>query len=229
MNIQTRVHSSNKQLLESNLVMGSFGNASARCGDVFYIKPSGVDLMTMEVGDAVCVSTQDGKHSGDLLPSSDAPTHLQLYREFSEIHGIVHTHSVFATAWAQAVKPILCLGTTHADYWNGEIPITRELTDEELNGEYEKETGKVIIEKINELKVNPLDCPGILAAHHGPFTWGSSIEEAVKHAELLEYIAKLAWLASSIDPNVGSINNSLRSRHFYRKHGPKAYYGQKEK
>ena len=138
----------------------------------------------------------------------------------------MHTHSPYATVWAQSGKQIPCLGTTHADYWNGEIPITRDLINKEINGEYEKETGKVIIEKIKDLNVDPLDCPGILVANHGPFAWGKTVEDAVKHAELLEYIARLAWLSISINPNSKPISKALLNKHYSRKHGPDAYYGQ---
>jgi L-ribulose-5-phosphate 4-epimerase len=176
--------------------------------------------------DIVTVHIKDNKYDGNLKPSSDTPTHLELYKVFKELDGIVHTHSTYATAWAQSGKSIPRLGTTHADYWNGEIPITRELTDEEINGDYEKETGKVIIEKIKELNIDPLNCPGILVDKHGPFTWGATVEDAVKHAELLEYIARLAWLSISINPNSKPISKALLNKHYSRKHGPDAYYGQ---
>ena len=149
-----------------------------------------------------------------------------IYNAFDEINGVVHSHSTYATAWAQTGQPIPCLGTTHADYWNGEISVTRELTDDEISGEYEKETGKVIIEKIQELDVDPLACPGILVSNHGPFTWGKTVEDAVKHAELLEYIARMAWLSLSINPDAEPISKALLKKHFSRKHGPEAYYGQ---
>ena len=167
-----------------------------------------------------------GKYVGKFKPSSDTPTHLELYREFQSIGGIVHTHSLYATAWAQSRKPIPCLGTTHADYWNGEIPVSRNLTNEEINGKYEKETGKVIIETINKLNVDHLDCPGIMVANHGSFTWGKTVKDAVKHAELLEYIARLAWLTISITSQAKPISRTLLNKHFSRKHGPNAYYGQ---
>jgi|TARA_Y100000310_G_C20683799_1_gene817675 L-ribulose-5-phosphate 4-epimerase len=213
-------------LSQKKLIIQSFGNASCRFQDLCLIKPSGIDLNNSSSGDIVSVNIASGSYSGNLKPSSDTPTHVELYREFEDIGAIAHTHSTYATAWAQAGKPIPCLGTTHADYWNGEVPVTRDLTDEEISGDYEKETGKVIIEKIKELKVDPLDCPGILVANHGPFTWGATMEDAVKHAELLEYIAKLAWLSLSINPIAGQISSALLNKHFSRKHGTDAYYGQ---
>jgi len=226
MDSKKRTFISNFKLLEKQLVVGAFGNASSRDKDVFHIKPSGVNLKKIKSEDMVTVRIHDGKIYGEMNPSSDTPTHIELYNKFPQIGGITHTHSVYATAWAQAVKSIPCLGTTHADYWNGEIPITRALTKEEINGEYEKETGKVIIEKIKELNVDLLDCPGIIVANHGPFTWGATVEDAVKHAELLEYIARLAWLSLSIDPNVKPISKALLNKHYSRKHGLDAYYGQ---
>jgi len=227
MNSKERTLNNNLIILEKGLVIESFGNASSRDDDIFYIKPSGVNLMKMKSTHMVSVRIHDGKYLGKMQPSSDTPTHLELYKKFPEIGGIVHTHSVYATAWAQAVKPIPCLGTTHADYWHGEVPTTRELSDKEINGAYEKETGKVIIETLNNLNFDPLDCPGILVACHGSFTWGKTIEDAVKHAELLECIARMAWMTKSINPGIDPLSESLLDRHFYRKHGPDAYYGQK--
>jgi len=225
-NLNHRVLIQNRKLVDLGLVVDSFGNASGHINSKLYIKPSGIDLEKTRVGDISEIELESGLLKSGKNPSSDTPTHLELYRKFPDIGGVVHTHSPFATAWAQSCKSIPCLGTTHADYWNGEIPITRDLTKDEINGEYEKETGKVIIEKINELNIAPLDCPGILVAGHGPFTWGETVEKAVKHAELLEYIARLAWLSLSINPGVSSISKDLLNKHFSRKHGPDAYYGQ---
>ena len=137
------------------------------------------------------------------------------------------TLTLYATAWAQAKLAIPCLGTTQADYWKGDIPITRDLTDEEISNNYEHNTGLVIVEKLKELDINPLNCPGIIVANHGPFSWGKTVEEAVKHAELLEFIAKQNWIALSINPNAKPISKTLLNKHFKRKHGPSAYYGQK--
>ena len=160
-------------------------------------------------------------------PSTDTPTHLELYRNFDEIGAIVHTHSQFATAWAQVAKEIPCFGTTHADYWKGNVPVSRPLVNEEINGEYELETGKVIVETLTKKGLNPLECPGILVAFHGPFTWGRTMEEAVYYSEMLEYIAKLAWMTLQIQPNSVPICSTLHTRHFSRKQGPQSYYGQK--
>ena len=217
----------NKQIFSSGLVFDTFGNASLKVSNNFVIKPSGINLMECTAEDMSIVAVQSGKLIEGKLPSSDTPTHLELYKNLNDIGGIVHTHSQYATAWAQAAKSIPCLGTTHADYWKGEIPVTRELTVDEINGEYELETGKVIVETLRELRVDPLACPGVLVAHHGPFTWGRTIEEAVKNAERLEYIAKLGWMTLQIKPQVPHISSELHHRHFSRKHGPDAYYGQK--
>ena len=203
-----------------------FGNASIKIENSMLIKASGSNLSKLTGEDIAKVSLKISKEKLCPRPSSDTPTHRVLYNEFPEIGAIVHTHSPYATSWAQSGLPIPCLGTTHADYWSGEIPITRSLTDKEINGEYESETGKVIIEKIKELNVDPLDCPGILVANHGSFTWGKTVEDAVKHAELLEYIARLAWLSLSINSDAKAISKVLHNKHYSRKHGPGSYYGQ---
>jgi len=224
--LQDRVHISNMNLFDLELILQNFGNASGRQGAKIFIKPSGIEYELFEKNQVVSVLIADGTVDGVFRASSDTPTHLELYRSFDDIGGITHTHSLYATAWAQAAKSIPCLGTTHADYWKGEIPVTRDLTADEINGEYELETGKVIVETIKELRVDPLECPGILVAHHGPFTWGSTVEEAVKNAERLEYIAKLAWMTLQMKPQILPISAELHDRHFSRKHGPDAYYGQ---
>jgi L-ribulose-5-phosphate 4-epimerase len=216
----------NIKLIELGLVVDTFGNASSKTTNTVIIKPSGILLSEMKLGHMSVLEYDNCKLKSGKLPSSDTPTHFELYRNFDEIGGITHTHSLYATAWAQAAVPIPCFGTTHADYWKGEIPVTRDLTVDEINGEYELETGKVIVEKIIELRIDPLDCPGILVAHHGPFTWGRTVEEAVKNAERLEYIAKLAWMTLQMKPQILPISTELHHRHFSRKHGPEAYYGQ---
>ena len=224
---ELRCLESNLSLIEKGLVFDTFGNASLRQKQNCFIKPSGINLNICTEADISKVRIVDGERVKGKTPSSDTPTHLTIYRTYNDIGGITHTHSLYATAWAQAAKPISCLGTTHADYWKGEIPVTRELTVDEINGEYELETGKVIVETIKELRVDPLECPGILVAHHGPFTWGKTVEEAVKNAERLEYIAKLAWMTLQIKPQVPHISSELHHRHFSRKQGPYSYYGQK--
>ncbi len=219
-------YDANINLANSGLVIDSFGNASTNTNkNSFYIKPSGVVLDDITYKD---ISEVDffGKLKSGLKPSSDTPTHLELYKHFDSIGGIIHTHSTYATAWAQSKKPIPGFGTTHADYWQGSVPITRDLMNEEIDLDYEKNTGLVIIEKIKELKVDPLYCPGILVSSHGPFCWGSTIQEALKNAIRLEYIAKMAYLTLSINPNIDSINQFLHDKHFFRKHGSNAYYGQ---
>ena len=227
--MKTEVLNKNKELILLKLVIGNFGNASAIEGSSVLIKPSGVDLSLISGNDISEVEINSGKLLSGKSPSSDTPTHLELYRSFPQLGGITHTHSPYATAWAQTANSIPCLGTTHADYWRGEVPLTRPMTDQEISGDYEKKTGKIIVETIKELCLDPLECPGVLVMHHGPFTWGETIEEAVNNAETLEYIAKLAWMTRQLNQSIPAISPSLHSRHFTRKHGPKSYYGQKDK
>lgn len=224
--IRGRVLKSNVEIHNLGLVIQSFGNASGRDGEYCFIKPSGVNINSLKYDEIVKIKLSDSEAFGKLRPSSDTPTHVKLYNAFSEIGGVVHTHSTYATAWAQSNCSIPCIGTTHADYWGGDIPITRDLTEMEIVNDYEKDTGSVIIEKIRELSVSPLSCPGVLVANHGPFAWGKNIEDAVKNAEILEYCAKLAWLSLSINPNAKTISSILHNKHHSRKHGPDAYYGQ---
>ena len=226
--MKTEVLNKNKELILLKLVIGNFGNASAIDGSSVLIKPSGVDLSLISESDISEVEINSGKLLSGKSPSSDTPTHLELYRSFPQLGGITHTHSPYATAWAQTANSIPCLGTTHADYWRGEVPLTRSMTDQEISGDYEKETGKIIVETINKMCMDPLECPGILVMCHGPFTWGKTIEEAVKNAEMLEYIAKLSWLTHQLNPSIPAISPSLHSRHFTRKHGPQSYYGQED-
>ena len=216
----------NLDLANSGLVVDSFGNASARTKkDTFCIKPTGAKLNDINFNDISEVNFE-GKVLSGLKPSSDTPTHLELYKAFDDIGGIIHSHSLYATAWAQAKLKIPCFGTTHADYWQGSIPITRDLKNNEIRSEYEKETGAVIIEKLKEIEVSPLECPGILVSSHGPFCWGASIEDAFKNAIRLEYIAKIAFLTISINPKINNLGQALHDKHFLRKHGIDAYYGQ---
>ena len=226
--MKNKVLKKNNELILLGLVIDTFGNASAKDGSSILIKPSGVDLSLISKNDISVVEINSGKLLSGKSPSSDTPTHLEIYRSFPQLGGITHTHSPYATAWAQTGKSIPCLGTTHADYWRGEIPVTRPMTDQEISGDYEKETGKVIVETINKMCMDPLECPGILVMCHGPFTWGKTIEEAVKNAEMLEYIAKLSWLTHQLNQSIPAISPSLHSRHFTRKHGPQSYYGQED-
>jgi L-ribulose-5-phosphate 4-epimerase len=163
---------------------------------------------------------------GTLRPSSDLPTHLVLYNEFSEIGGVAHTHSDYATAWAQARKPIPCFGTTHADYFHGPVPVTSELTDEEIAGEYEKNTGHAIVRSLRQ--TNPTATPGVLVANHGPFAWGEDASAAAHHAVILEALARMAYFTLGINASAQPTASALRDKHYLRKHGKDAYYGQKK-
>ncbi len=220
------VYEANIKIHNLDLAFGTFGNVSGRNANHCLIKASGVEKNHLSINNIVKVDLRSSAYTGQYKPSTDTPTHIEIYNSYSEIGGICHVHSKFATAWAQAGMAIPCLGTSHADYWNGEIPITRELTFDEINGQYEKETGRVIIEKILELGLKPIDIPGILVWKHGPFTWGKTIGEAVKNANILENIARMAWLTLTINPNTESIPSVLRKQHFERKQGPNSYYGQ---
>ena len=220
----------NRALAESGLVMGTFGNVSAvdRRARVFVIKPSGVPYRTLSAKDMVAVSLETGKVvGGKLRPSSDTPTHLALYLAFPTIGGIVHTHSEFATAFAQAGERIRCMGTTHADYFHGDIPITRALRETEIEQNYELNTGGVIVETFTQQRLSPDHMPAVLVAHHGPFTSGADAFEAIHHAEALEYVARLEWRVRALNPNAARPDSCLVDKHHSRKHGPSAYYGQK--
>jgi len=220
----------NRALAGSGLVMGTFGNVSAvdRKAGVFAIKPSGVPYGKLTAKDMVLVSLDSGRTvSGKLRPSSDTPTHLALYLAFTTIGGIVHTHSEYATTFAQAGQPIRCMGTTHADYFHGDVPITRALRQAEVERDYELNTGGVIVETFTDRKISPDDMPAILVAHHGPFTWGRDAFEAIHHAEALEYVARLEWRVRALNPNAARPDACLVDKHHRRKHGPAAYYGQR--
>lgn len=220
----------NLDLVKEGLVLKTFGNASAvdRQKGCFAIKPSGVPYEVLKPEDIVIVSLEDGKIiDGGYNPSSDTATHRELYLSFSQVGGIVHTHSLYATAWAQACKEIPALGTTHADYAYGSIPCTRQMKPDEIKNDYETNTGKVIVERFNG--INPLDFPGVLVASHGPFTWGKDAHSAVESAVILEFLAKLALQTFLITPEIQQISQNLLDKHFFRKHGANAYYGQKNK
>ncbi len=226
--LKKRVCDANLELVEAGLVIQTFGNASAldRENGTIIIKPSGVPYAGMKPEQMVVVSLETGRVvEGQLNPSSDTPTHLVLYRAFPEIEGIVHTHSLYATAWAQARMEIPALGTTHADYWHGPVPCTRLMKSAEIRAEYEANTGKVIVERFRHL--DPLVFPAVLVASHGPFTWGDSIEQAGHHAVILEHTAKLASETLSLKPTIQSMQRALLDKHFLRKHGSHAYYGQR--
>jgi L-ribulose-5-phosphate 4-epimerase len=226
--LKRQVCEANLRLVAEGLVVQTFGNVSGidRAGGNVVIKPSGVPYDKMEPRHMVVVSLKTGRTvEGDLRPSSDTPSHLELYRAFDRVGGIVHTHSLYATAWAQSRREIIPLGTTHADYFHGPVPVTRPLTPEEIAGDYEVNTGKVIVERFAAL--DPLRMQAVLVAGHGPFVWGTSPEKAVENAIALEYIAHLASQTLVIEPYPKTISNELLDKHFLRKHGPEAYYGQK--
>jgi len=230
-NIKSEVSKANIDLFKKGLVIETWGNASGidRKLGLMVIKPSGLPYDEITPNKMVVVSLETGKVvEGDLKPSSDSATHLVLYRAFPNIGGVVHTHSLFATAWAQACKPLLAYGTTQADYWFGEVPCTRSLNIEEIKQDYEANTGYVIVETLKKSKmVDPLLTPGILVANHGPFVWGKDATDAVYKASVLEFIAKLASETLRINPDLKPIEEELLKKHLLRKNGPGAYYGQK--
>jgi L-ribulose-5-phosphate 4-epimerase len=218
----------NLDLVKEGLVIQTWGNASGidRARGLVVIKPSGVSYSRMKPADMVVVSLKTGRVvEGRLKPSSDTPTHLVLYRAFPEIGGVVHTHSLQATAWAQARRKIPAYGTTQADYWFGEVPCTRALTPREIKSDYEANTGHVIVESFR--KLNPLEYPAVLVAGHGPFTWGRDVDDAVHNAVVLEFVARLASETLCINPRTKPMESALLQKHFLRKHGKNAYYGQK--
>lgn len=225
-NLKQQVFQANIDLVKHGLVIFTWGNASAidRKNNLVVIKPSGVSYDGMKADDMVVVDMNGNVVDGKYKPSSDTPTHLELYKAFSEIGAVVHTHSTYATAWAQAGIDLPNIGTTHADYFSSDIPCTRDMTADEVKGEYEKETGTVIIERFNNL--NPVHIPGVLVKNHGPFSWGKNADEAVHNAVVLEQVAKMAHIAYQVNPEL-TMNNNLIQKHFFRKHGPGAYYGQK--
>jgi len=227
--LRERVFEANRRIVEAGLVVLTFGNASAvdRAAGVMAIKPSGVPYDELGPGSMVVVDVESGDvREGSSRPSSDTPTHLVLYRAFEEIGGIVHTHSPFATAWAQARREIPCFGTTHADHFHGAVPVTRELTREEIEGNYELRTGDVIVETVTGLGLGALERPAMLVASHGPFAWGPDAEAAVENAIALEVVAESSFRTEALQPGAAAIQPELLDRHFLRKHGPGAYYGQ---
>jgi L-ribulose-5-phosphate 4-epimerase len=224
--LKQQVWQANMDLQKHGLVVFTWGNASGidREKGLIVIKPSGVDYDQMQPEDMVVLDLEGSQVEGTLRPSSDTPTHLVLYRKFSNIGGIVHTHSTCATAWAQAGKSIPAFGTTHADYFYGEVPCTRSLSKEEIQGDYEEETGNVIVEKFEQR--NPIHVPGVLVANHGPFSWGKDAHDAVYHAVVLEEVAKMALHTCSMNLEAKAMDQALLDKHFLRKHGENAYYGQ---
>ncbi len=227
--LKYEVFEANMELPKRNLVTYTWGNVSGidREKGLFVIKPSGVDYEKMTPQDMVVMDLDGNKVEGDLNPSSDTPTHLELYRAFEGIGGIVHTHSSFATSWAQAGRDVPCYGTTHADYFYGTIPCARNLTPEEIEEAYEKNTGITIIETFRERGIDPMYVPGVLCKNHGPFTWGRDAGHAVYNAVVLEEISKMNLMTEILNPNGDNTTpKSMQDKHFMRKHGPNAYYGQ---
>jgi L-ribulose-5-phosphate 4-epimerase len=225
--LKEKVFKANLDLVKHNLVIFTWGNVSGidREKGLVVIKPSGVDYDVMKASDMVVVDLDGNVVEGDLNPSSDTPTHLILYKAFPELGGIVHTHSTYATAWAQAGRDIPNIGTTHADYFHDAIPCTDDMTADQM-AEYEKETGVVIVHRIEAGGINPVHTPGVLVKNHGPFSWGKNPDNAVYNAVVMEQVAKMAFVAYSVNPNL-TMNPLLIEKHFSRKHGPNAYYGQK--
>lgn len=227
--LKREAYEANLALQRHGLIHFTFGNASAldRARGIFAIKPSGVPFAKLQPTDMVLIDLTGKKIEGKLTSSSDTPTHRRLYLAFKQIAGIVHTHSCHATAFAQAGRAIPNLGTTHADYFAGEIPITRKLTRAEISGDlYEWETGNVIVERFQKNSLAPLEVPGVLVNRHAPFTWHTSVAQAVEIAVVVEYLAHMAFLSLQLDPRLKPIESALSAKHFTRKHGPKAYYGQ---
>lgn len=227
--LKEAVLEANLVLPQHGLVTFTWGNVSGidRDAGLVVIKPSGVPYERLTVEDMVVVDLEGNVVEGELRPSSDTPTHLALYRSLPEIGGVVHTHSPWATSWAQAKRAIPAFGTTHADYFYGEIPCTRELTDEEIETAYELETGHVILETLDELMLEAVAVPGVLVANHAPFCWGKDANEAVHNAVVLEEVAKMGLHALNLNPGLTPIKQSILDKHYLRKHGANAYYGQK--
>ena len=226
--LKKKVYEANMELPRYGLVTFTWGNVSGidREKGLFVIKPSGVDYDKMTWEDMVVMDLEGNKVEGKFKPSSDTPTHLELYKAFPEIGGIVHTHSSYATSWAQAGRSIPCYGTTHADYIYGEVPCVRCLTKEEIEEAYETNTGHLIVNEFKRMNKDPMTVPAVLCKNHGPFAWGKDPMDAVHNAVVLEEVAKMAYRTEIINPQVQPAPNELQDKHYYRKHGANAYYGQ---
>lgn len=224
--LKTRVYDSNMELPRKGVVLYTFGNASAidRKKNAVAIKPSGIPYEKLGANDIIVVDLQGNRLEGTLRPSSDTKTHLILYRHFPNIGGIAHTHSPYAVAWAQARKAIPVLGTTHADHLTADIPCTEVMSDDMIRGDYETETGNQIVQRFSRLSYEEIEM--VLVACHGPFTWGDSVEKAVYNAVILEELAKIAFLTLQIDAKTSRLKSTLIDKHYRRKHGKNAYYGQ---
>lgn len=225
--LKSEVLKANLELPRRGLITFTWGNVSGidREKNLVVIKPSGVSYDNMTEDDLVVVDLDGNVVEGKYNPSSDTPTHLAIYKEFKEVGGVVHTHAEWSTSWAQAGRNIPCYGTTHADYFYGEIPCTRVMTEEEINGEYELETGNVIIETFEG--INPMSVPGVIVNNHGPFCWGETPIESIHNAVVMEEVAKMAYKTEALNVSIKNIQSTLLDKHFLRKHGENAYYGQK--
>ena len=226
--LRDAVYEANMDLPKRGLVVYTWGNVSGvdRDKGLIVIKPSGVEYDELKPEDLVIVDFDNKIVEGKMNPSSDTKTHVELYKSFPTVGGIVHTHSPHAVGWAQAGRDIPCYGTTHADYFYGSVPCTRNLTKEEVDGDYELNTGKVIVETFKERNLDPLAVPGVICRCHGPFTWGKDAAKAVYHAVVLEEMAKMAMYTITIDPKAAEAPQYVLDKHYLRKHGPNAYYGQ---
>lgn len=226
--LKKKVYEANILLPKYGLVTFTWGNVSAidRESGLFVIKPSGVDYETMTADDMVVMDLSGKKVEGKLNPSSDTPTHVEIYKAFKEVGGVVHTHSSYATSWAQAGRSIPCYGTTHADYFYGEIPCVRCLTRDEIEDAYEENTGHLIVNEFERMGKDPIAVPAVLCKNHGVFSWGKDAHEAVHNAVVTEEVAKMAYRCEVINPRVMPAPQELQDKHYYRKHGANAYYGQ---
>ena len=226
--LRIKVYEANMELPKYGLVTFTWGNVSGidRESGLFVIKPSGVEYDKLTPEDMVVMDLEGNKVEGRYNPSSDTATHLEIYKAFPEVGGVVHTHSSYATSWAQAGRDIPCYGTTHADYIYGEVPCVRCLTKEEIDEAYEKNTGLLIVNEFNRLGKDPMAVPAVLCKNHGPFAWGKNASEAVHNAVVLEEVAKMAYRAESINAKLAPAPQELQDKHYYRKHGANAYYGQ---
>ena len=229
--LKEEVYKANLELPKRGLVLFTWGNVSGidREKGLIVIKPSGVEYENMKAEDMVVVDLEGKIVEGELNPSSDTPTHIELYKKFPNIGGVVHTHSTHATIWAQSGRDIKAYGTTHGDYFYGPIPCTRKMTPEEIGGEYEKDTGTVIIETFEKRGIDPDSVPAVLVNSHGPFTWGKNPHDAVHNSVVLEELARMAMYTEQINKDIQPMQQELLDQHFLRKHGVNAYYGQKKK
>ncbi len=228
--LKEKVWKANLDLVKNKLVLFTWGNVSEidRASGLVVIKPSGVEYDGMKPADMVVVDLNGKVVEGDLRPSSDTPTHLEFYKAFPEIGGVTHTHSTFATAWAQAGRAIPFYGTTHADYFYGDIPCARALTQAEIEGEYEKNTGLAIVETFRKGNLKPLEVPGVLIKSHGVFAFGKDADNSVYNATVIEEVAKMAAVTEAVNPQVKRADLFMMEKHYQRKHGKNAYYGQKK-